>query len=114
MSIRNPASIALLRWQDENRKELEKHFHLMHIDWIRDNKADAILDRYGIASKEKTGLVSVLVDKDGVLLHDTTGESPYKEMQPSQFIDRVRIGDLMKAASRPMDAQQWKALFDSL
>ncbi len=80
----------MLRWQDENRKELEKHFVLMHIDWIRDDKADAVLDRYSINREESTGLVSVLVDRDGVLLHDTTGESPYKEMQPSQFIDRIR------------------------
>ena len=114
VSIRNPASMALLRWQDENRKELEKHFVLLQLDWIRDSNADAILDRYGIARNEETGLISVLVDKDGLLLHDTTGESPYKEMQPSQFIDRDRIGALMKAASHPMDAQQWKALFDSL
>ena len=106
--------MALLRWQDENRKELEKHFVLLQLDWIRDSNADAILDRYGIARNEETGLVSVLVGKDGVLLDDTTGESPYKEMQPSQFIDRDRIGALMKAASHPMDAQQWKALFDSL
>ncbi len=114
VSIRNPASMAMLRWQDENRKELEKHFVMMQLDWIRDSKTDAILDRYSIVRNEETGLVSVLVDKDGVLLHDTTGESPYKKMQPSQFIDRDRIGALLKAASHPMDASQWKALLESL
>ena len=114
ISIRNPASMAMLRWQDENRKELEKHFVLIHIDWIRDDKGDAVLDRYSINRKESTDLVSVLVDRDGVLLHNTTGESPYKEMQPFQFIDRDRIEALMKAASHPIEAQQWKTLFDSL
>ena len=114
VSIRNPASIAFLRWQDENRHELEKHFVLMHVDWIRDENAEAIAEHCSIERKEANSLISVLVNQEGLLLEDTTGESPYKEMRPSQYIDRDRVGKLMKAASHPLDASQWQALIDSL
>jgi hypothetical protein len=114
VSIRNPASIALLRWQEEHRKELEKHFVLMRVDWIRDENIGPIADRYSVVNNGEAGLASVLVNKEGIFLHDTSGDSPYKRMSSSQFIDRERIGALMKAASHPMDPSEWKALFDSL
>ena len=114
VSIRNPASIALLRWQYENRMELEKHFILMQIDWIRDEKAESIMDRYGVTRDQAPNLIGVLVNQEGVLLQDTTGESPYKQMQPSQFIDRDRMGALMKAATKPIDPSQLKAWIDSM
>ena len=114
VSTRNPASIALLRWQNENRKELEKHFVLMPIDWFRDKDANAIAERYSIPLNQEAGLVSVLVNKEGVLLEDTSGESSYSQMRPSEFIDRERMGKLMKAASLPIDVEIWKALVDSM
>ena len=114
VSIRNPASIALLRWQYENRIELEKHFILMQIDWIRDEKAEAIMDRYGVTRDQAPNLIGVLVNQEGLLLQDTSGESPYKAMQPSQFLDRDRIGALMKAASKPIDPSQLKAWIESM
>ncbi len=114
VSTRHPASIALLRWQNENRKELEKYFVLMPIDWFRDKDAKAIAERYTIPLDQDAGLVSVLVNKEGVLLEDTSGESPYNRMRPSEFIDRERMGKLMKAASLPIDEAQWKALVDSM
>ena len=114
ISIRNPASIALLRWQEENRKELEKHFVLMRVDWIRDENVGAIADRYSVVNNGETALASVLVNKEGLLLHDTSGDSQYKRMSSSQFIDRERIGTLMKTASHPMEPSEWKTLIDSL
>ncbi|MCY2983851.1 MAG: hypothetical protein NTY15_09460 [Planctomycetota bacterium] len=114
VSTRHPASIALLRWQNENRKELEKHFVLMPIDWFRDKDAKVIAERYSIPLDQDTGLFSVLVNKEGVLLEDTSGESPYGQMRPSEFIDRERMGKLMKAASLPMDEVQRKELVDSM
>lgn len=103
VSIRNPASIALLRWQEENRAELKKHFVLLRMDWQRDENADAMADRFGIANKEENRLVCVLVNKEGRLLHDTMGETKYKEMESSRFIDRKRIGALLYATSKWID-----------
>ena len=111
VSIRNPASIALLRWLEEHRQELENHFVLMQIDWIRDEKGEAIMDRYGVTREQAPNLIGVLVNQEGVLLQDTTGESPYKQMW---CIDRDRIGTLMKSASKPIDASQLKAWMDSM
>ncbi len=111
VSSRNPVSIALLRWQDEHRAELEKHFVLMQIDWIRDEKAEAIMDRYGITREQAPNLIGVLVNQEGILLQDTTGESPYKQMQ---CIDRDRIGTLMKSASKPINSSQLKVWIDSM
>jgi hypothetical protein len=114
VSTRHPASIALLRWQNENRKELEKHFVMMPIDWFRDKDAKAIAERYTIPFDQDAGLVSVLVNKEGVLLEDTSGESSYSQMRPSEYIDRERMGKLMKAASSPIDEEIWKELVDSM
>ena len=97
--------------QQEHRQELEKHFVLMQIDWIRDEKAEAIMNRYGVTREQAPNLIGVLVNKEGVFLQDTTGESPYKQMW---CIDRDRIGALMKSASKPIDASQLKAWMDSM
>lgn len=114
MSIRNPASIAFLRWQQEHGQELEKHFVLLRIDWIRDERIDAILDRYSIARDSANQLIGVLVNHEGVLLQDTTGEAQYKQIEPFQFVDRERIGDLMKATSKPINPAQWEKWLESL
>ncbi len=114
VSIRNPASIAFSRWQREHRQELEKHFVLLQIDWIRDERIDAILDRYSIARDSANQLIGVLVNHDGELLQDTTGEAHYKHIEPFQFVDRERIGDLLKAASKPINHPQWEKWLDSL
>ena len=114
VSIRNPASLALLRWQEENRKLLEKHFVLARADWIRDENVMALADRYSVVNRGEAELVSVLVNKDGLFLHDTAGESPYNQLRSSRFIDRERIGALMKAATSPISPSEWKTLVDSL
>ena len=114
MSIRNPASIAFLRWQHEHRQELEKHFVLLRIDWIRDEGIDAILDRYSIARDSENQLIGVLVNHEGVLLQDTTGEAQYKHIEPFRFVDREHIGDLMKATSKPINPAQWEKWLESL
>ena len=114
LSIHNPNAIALLRWQDKHRTELEKYFVMIQFDWVRDENIDAILERYNISRNQDKLFISVLANKDGELLEDTTGESQYKNLLPSQILDRDRIGAVMKAASHPIDASQLKSLLEAL
>lgn len=107
VSIRNPASIALLRWQEENRKELEKHFVLLQIDWLRDEDADAMADRFGVVKNYENRLDCVLINKEGRQLQE-------QQMQSTQFIDRVRIGSLLNATNKPIDPSKTKAWLDSM
>lgn len=107
VSIRNPASIALLRWQEENREELEKHFVLLQIDWLRDEHADAVADRFGVVKNYENRLDCVLINKEGRQLQE-------QQMQSTQLIDRVRIGSLLNATNKPIDPSKTKAWIDSM
>jgi len=104
VSARNLTAIALHRWQDENREELEKHFVLLQIDRLRDENADAMADRFGFVMNSENRLDCVLINKAGRQLHEIS----------SQFIDREQIEVMMKATSKPIDPAKTKAWLDSL